>query len=107
MKIHDQHYINGAWAASSGKESIEVHNAATEEVFARVPAGTTEDVDRAVKAARAAFEPWAATPGQRRAEYLKAMAEGLAARADEIARTITAEVGMPLKLSQRVQAALP
>src|SRR5687767_6606729 len=107
MKIHDRHYINGAWVPSSEPSSIEVRSAATEEVIAHVPAGAAEDADKAVKAARSAFESWAATPVSKRAAYLKSMADGLAARADEVARTITAEVGMPLKLSQRVQAALP
>ena len=107
MKVHDRHYINGAWAPSSGGASIEVRNAATEDVIARIPAGTAGDADKAVKAARAAFEGWAATPVAKRAAFLKRIADGLSARADEVARTITAEVGMPLKLSQRVQAGLP
>ncbi len=107
MKVHDKLYLNGAWAPSSSAGSIEVHNAATEEVIARVPAGGPEDVERAVSAARAAFESWAATPVEQRAAFLQSIADGLTARADEIARTITAEVGMPFKLSQRLQAALP
>jgi betaine-aldehyde dehydrogenase len=107
LKIHDKHYINGDWTRPQSAGTIDVHNAATEEVIARVPAGTPEDVDRAARAARAAFESWAATLVERRAEHLQAVADGLAARGDEIARAITAEVGMPLKLSQRVQAALP
>ena len=107
MKIHDQHYINGAWTPSRSGASIEVRNAATEEVIARVPAGTPEDTDHAVRSARAAFGLWAATPVAQRAALLQGIAEGLAGRAEEIARAITAEVGMPLKLSQRIQAALP
>ena len=107
MKIHDQHYINGAWTPSRSGASIEIRNAATEEVIARVPAGTPEDTDHAVRSARAAFGLWAATPVAQRAALLQGIAEGLAGRAEEIARAITAEVGMPLKLSQRIQAALP
>lgn len=107
MHNRDTLYINGTWAASSGAGSINVINAATEEVMGHVPEGTPEDVDRAVAAARAAFEPWAATPVAKRADYLAAMAAGLKARADEIAHTITGEVGMPLKLSLRIQAGLP
>ncbi len=107
MKIHDRLYLNGEWTPSSSATSLEVRNAATEEVIARVPAGTFEDVELAVRAARTAFESWAATPVERRSALLQAIADGLAARADEIARIITAEVGMPFKLSQRVQAALP
>ena len=53
MKIHDKIYLDGQWVASSGRGSIDVIDASTEEVIGRVPEGTTEDVDRAVKAARA------------------------------------------------------
>jgi acyl-CoA reductase-like NAD-dependent aldehyde dehydrogenase len=107
MHNRDKLYINGTWSASSGAGHIDVINAATEEVIGSVPAGTPEDVERAVAAARAAFEPWANTPVGKRAEWLAKIADGLKTRAEEIARTITAEVGMPLKLSQRIQAGLP
>ena len=107
MKVYDKLYIDGAWMPSSSSESIEVCNAATEEVIAQVPAGGAEDVERAARAARAAFASWSALPVEQRCVFLQNIADGLAARADEIARVITAEVGMPLKLSQRVQAALP
>jgi betaine-aldehyde dehydrogenase len=107
MSVHDRHYIDGQWATPAVAGSLEVRNAATEEVIGRVPAGTAQDIDRAVRAARAAFEPWAATPAAGRAAFLSGIAAGLSVRADEIARTITAEVGMPYKLSQRVQAELP
>ncbi|HSF48589.1 MAG TPA: aldehyde dehydrogenase family protein [Burkholderiales bacterium] len=107
MHNRDKLYINGQWVTSSGDGSIDVINAATEEVIGRVPAGSAEDANRAVAAARSAFERWANTPVAQRAELLSKIAEGLKARTDEIARTITAEVGMPLKLSQRIQAGLP
>lgn len=107
MKIHDKIYINGQWMASRSPAFVEVTDAATEEVMARVPAGAPDDVDLAVTAARAAFDAWSATPVDQRAGFLQKIADGLTARRDEIARTITAEVGMPLKLSQRIQAALP
>lgn len=107
MIVHDKIYIDGEWRPSKSADTLEVHNAATEEVIARVPAGMPEDVEQAVRAARTAFESWAAIPIERRAGLLQGIAEGLAARADEIARAITAEVGMPFKLSQRIQAALP
>jgi betaine-aldehyde dehydrogenase len=60
-----------------------------------------------VTAARAAFAGWARTPGAERAAVLGKILQGLAARQEEIARTITDEVGMPLKLSRRIQAGLP
>ncbi|MEV4198412.1 aldehyde dehydrogenase family protein [Micromonospora globbae] len=100
-------YLDGRWVTASGGETIPVHNPATEEVIAAVPAGTAADVDRAVAAARAAFDGWAATPPAERAAYLDRLHAALSARADEIARTVALELGAPLKLATRVQAALP
>jgi aldehyde dehydrogenase (NAD+) len=56
MQKGDQLYINGQWAASTGRKMIDVHSASTEEVIGRVPEGTPADVDAAAGAARAAFE---------------------------------------------------
>ena len=100
-------YIDGAWVASDSAETIDVVNATTEEVMGRIPAGTAADVDKAVIAAKGAFEGWAATSPQDRAKYVQALAEGIGARNQEIAETITGEVGMPLILSQLIQAGLP
>jgi aldehyde dehydrogenase (NAD+) len=72
-----------------------------------IPEGTAADVDRAVAAAVAAFPAWSATSPNDRAKYVQAMAEGIGARAEEIAATICGEVGMPLFLSQLIQAGLP
>ncbi|HSN41114.1 MAG TPA: aldehyde dehydrogenase family protein [Burkholderiales bacterium] len=107
MKIHDKLYIGGKWTPSRASGQIDVINAATEEVMAKVPDGGPEDAGLAVQAARAAFDGWSQTAVEQRAEFLQRIADGLIARRDEIARSITAEVGMPLKLSQRIQAALP
>jgi len=100
-------YLDGRWVTASGGETIPVHNPATEEVIAAVPAGTAADVDRAVAAARAAFDGWAATPPAERAAHLDRLHAALSSRADEIARTVALELGAPLKLATRVQAALP
>jgi acyl-CoA reductase-like NAD-dependent aldehyde dehydrogenase len=107
MNIHDKLYINGAWVASTGTKSIDVINAATEEVMGRIPEGTEADAHAAIAAARAAFEGWSTTPASKRGEYLAAIQAGLKARADEFARTITAEVGVPFKLAQRVMVGNP
>ncbi len=107
MLVRDKLFIGGQWVAPSAKESIEVHNAGNGEVMGRIPAGTEKDVDAAVKAARAALESWSATPAEKRAEFLEKISAGLKARADELARTIAQEVGMPLKLAGRIQAGLP
>jgi aldehyde dehydrogenase (NAD+) len=107
MINRDKFYIDGRWSKPAGSKTIDVHNPSTGEAIARVPEGTAADVDAAVAAARRAFGGWSDTPASKRAEYLTKIHEGLKARADEIAKTITAEVGMPLKLSQRIQAGLP
>ncbi|MEV4344865.1 aldehyde dehydrogenase family protein [Actinoplanes sp. NPDC049596] len=100
-------YLGGEWVAPASTETIAVENPATEEVLAHVPAGTPEDVDRAVAAARAAFGGWAATPMTKRAEVLDRLHTSLAARAGDIAKTVGLELGTPLKVAQRVQAGLP
>ncbi|MET9735428.1 aldehyde dehydrogenase family protein [Streptomyces sp. NPDC006458] len=107
MKAQDGVYIDGAWRPAKGPDLIDVVNPADEQVIARVSAGTAEDVDAAVRAARAALPGWAATPPAVRAERLVALRDGLLARKDEIAETVTAELGSPLAFSQAVHASVP
>ncbi|WP_328840072.1 aldehyde dehydrogenase family protein [Streptomyces europaeiscabiei] len=107
MKAHDGMYIGGTWRPAAGTDTIEVVNPADEQVIDRVPAGTAEDVDAAVRAARAALPGWAATPPAERGALIGALRDALAARREEIAETVTAELGSPLPFSQRVHADLP
>ncbi|MGA5138070.1 aldehyde dehydrogenase family protein [Streptomyces azureus] len=107
MKAYDGMYIGGAWRPAAGQDVIEVVNPVDEQVIGTVPAGTAEDVDTAVRASRAALPEWAATPPAERAARLAALRDVLVARADEIAETVTAELGSPLKFSQAVHAAVP
>ncbi|MGP4045664.1 aldehyde dehydrogenase family protein [Streptomyces sp. 2A115] len=107
MKAHDGMYIDGEWRPAATADTIAVVNPADEQVIAHVPAGTAEDVDAAVRAARTAFPGWAATPPAERAAHLAALRDVLTARADEIAETVTAELGSPLSFSQKVQVGLP
>jgi len=65
------------------------------------------DVERAVRAARTAFETWSQTSPQERAGYLEAIRDALTSRAAEAARLISLEVGTPLRISERVQVGLP
>jgi aldehyde dehydrogenase (NAD+) len=106
--FRDEHWIGGAYVPSGSGERIEVENPYTEEVFGHVPAGTSEDVDAAVSAARAAFDGWAfgLTPAERGAA-LSRLHRALTARADEIARIVGLELGTPLKIAKAVQAGLP
>ncbi len=105
--IRDKIYINGEWVPSVGKGTIDVINPATEEVMGRIPDGTAEDVDRAAKAATAAFPGWSQTPLEERVEFISKIAAGIQSRIPEIAALIAREVGMPVKLAARVQAGLP
>ncbi|WP_432004267.1 aldehyde dehydrogenase family protein [Streptomyces sioyaensis] len=107
MKQHDAMYIDGSWRLAAGSDTIEVVNPADEQVIATVPAGSAEDVDAAVRAARAALPGWAATPPEERADRLAALHGRLTERAEEIAGTITAELGSPLGFSTAVHAGVP
>jgi aldehyde dehydrogenase (NAD+) len=105
--IRDKLYIGGAWVAPASTRTIDVENPATEETLGHVPAGTAEDVDRAVAAARAAFDGWAGTPMADRGAALDRLHTALAARAGDIARTVGLELGTPLKVARNVQTGLP
>jgi acyl-CoA reductase-like NAD-dependent aldehyde dehydrogenase len=93
--------------ASDGTGTIDVFDSTDGSVIGRIPDGTAADVDRAAKAARAAFDEWAQTSPEERAKFCSRIAEGLGARMDEIATVVTREAGMPKWLSQIVQAGLP
>jgi aldehyde dehydrogenase (NAD+) len=103
----DRFFIGGAWIPPAGQETIEVIDPTTEQVIGRVPAGKPEDVDRAVNSAREAFETWSRVPVEDRAEACAAIGNGLYARQEEIATLISREMGMPVRLSQMIQAGLP
>jgi aldehyde dehydrogenase (NAD+) len=103
----DRLYIDGAWVPSTGTGTIEVVDPSTELVIASIPEGTAADVDAAVGAATRAFETWGATSVDERAKYVQAIAEGLAARNEELGATISSEMGMPIALAKVVQAGLP
>src|SRR5262245_23165578 len=107
VQVHDKIYIDGAWVPSSGKGSIDVFDSSDGAVIGQAPEGTADDVDRAAKAARAAFDEWASKSPEERAKYCTRIAEGLGARMDEIATIVTREAGMPKWLSLMIQAGLP
>jgi aldehyde dehydrogenase (NAD+) len=106
MKVLDNFYIDGAWVPSHGDSHVEVTDSATEEVIAKVAEGNQADVDAAVAAAKSAFATWSTTPVDIRAKYLRDIGAALTARFDEIADTISAEVGSPKSFAQMVQAGL-
>ena len=107
MRDYSDIYIDGAWVPSDGTGTIEVINAGTEEVMGSIPEGVPSDVDKAVDAARRAFDGWSQTPVEERQKYLVRLNEALQARSAEIAETIAGEVGMPITWSTMIQAGLP
>jgi acyl-CoA reductase-like NAD-dependent aldehyde dehydrogenase len=107
IRIHDRLYIGGEWVKPAGAATLDVTNSSTEEVMARIPDGTPEDVDRAVAAAKKAFPGWSQTPVAERAGMLQKLSAGLAARMDEIGLLVAQEVGMPLPMAKQIQAGLP
>jgi aldehyde dehydrogenase (NAD+) len=101
-------YIGGRWEPQSGTGSIEVLSASTEDVIGSVPEGTPADVDRAVRAARTACDGhWSQSSVQERSDWLRKLADALKQRSEQIAVTISQEVGSPIQMSTNIQAALP
>jgi malonate-semialdehyde dehydrogenase (acetylating) / methylmalonate-semialdehyde dehydrogenase len=89
-------YIAGKWTPATGSDELDVTNPATGEAIARVPLSSTADLDAAVQAARAALPEWRAVSVIGRARLLFALREGLEARKDELARSVTTEMGKTL-----------
>jgi malonate-semialdehyde dehydrogenase (acetylating)/methylmalonate-semialdehyde dehydrogenase len=87
-------YVAGAWTpASAASDALDVTNPATGEVIARVPLSGAADLDAAVQAARAALPEWRAVSVIERARRLFALREGLMARHEDLARSVTTEMG--------------
>ena len=107
MRTFQRQYIGGAWVASASGDTIEVVDSVTEEVIGSVPAGTAAEVDAAVAAAQQAFAGWSSTPVDERSKYLTRIADGIVARTDELATTISRETGMTKRLSKQIQVGLP
>jgi malonate-semialdehyde dehydrogenase (acetylating) / methylmalonate-semialdehyde dehydrogenase len=86
-------YIAGKWTASAGSEALDVTNPATGETLARVPLSSAADLDAAVAAARAALPAWREVSVIARARLLFGLREGLNNRREELARSVTTEMG--------------
>jgi aldehyde dehydrogenase (NAD+) len=106
MKDHLQFYIDGRWVDPAGEaRQFPVINPATEEPIARIALGGVKDVDLAVAAARRAFETFSQTTREQRIDLLKAISAAYQARYEEVAETISLEMGAPLWLAKAAQAA--
>jgi acyl-CoA reductase-like NAD-dependent aldehyde dehydrogenase len=89
-------WINGAWVDSASGQTIEVVDPATEEVLDSVPAGTPEDIENAVAAAKRAFPIWRETTAVERAHMLHQAAARMREHSDELVRLLTLEEGKPV-----------
>ncbi len=88
-----ENYVGGAWTPSGGGEALDVVAPASGEVLARVPLSVRADLDAAVAAAREALPAWRAVSVIQRARHLFALREGLEARKEDLARSVTTEMG--------------
>ena len=106
MKTYEQFYINGEWVdPAEGLNTCDVLNPANEEVIGKIAMGSAADVDKAVIAAKDAFDTYSQTSVEERLALLGKIVEVYQSRYDEIAETISSEMGAPLTLSKAAQAA--
>jgi aldehyde dehydrogenase (NAD+) len=105
MSHERRFFIDGEWSPPSTGQWIEVINPATEEPLGSVGAGNQADVDRAVNAARSAFPAFSQTSRDERIALLERIADIYAARSEEMAHTVTEEMGAPLQLARSAQVA--
>jgi aldehyde dehydrogenase (NAD+) len=97
-------YIDGAWVDPAAPRTLEVVDPSTEQVCGHVSAGSAEDIDRAVKAARSAFPAYARTSREDRVALLERILQVYRRRIEEVAEAITTEMGCPSGLSLKAQA---
>ena len=106
MRDYLKFYIDGAWVDPVAPKTLDVINPATEGVAGRISLGGAADVDKAVKAARKAFETFSKTTREERIELMERIVEEYKKRYADMAEAITEEMGAPGWLSQRAQAAM-
>lgn len=107
MLKHNHLYIDGVMTIARGEHALPVTDSFTEEVFACYRSASKEDVQDAVAAARRAFSGWSTTPLSERIAAVRKVAEVLSVQSEALASAISREVGMPQKLSARIQAGAP
>lgn len=104
MREYQQFYINGEWVPPSAPKTLEVIDPATEEVCATISLGNEADVDKAVAAAKLAFETFSQTTIEERVALLERIAGIYKRRIGEVAEAIRLEMGAPIKLASTAQA---
>jgi aldehyde dehydrogenase (NAD+) len=101
-----QFYIDGAWVDPVASNTVPVENPATEETIGHISLGSAADVDRAVAAARRAFESWQFSTREERLELMGAIAAGIEARRDDLVKAVSDEMGAPMSLAGGAQVGL-
>jgi aldehyde dehydrogenase (NAD+) len=104
MGSYNRHYIDGQWTDSDGGSRHEVINPATEAVVSTVTLGTAADVDKAVKAARKAFESFSESSKEERLALLGRIVEEYKKRIPDIAKAISEEMGAPISIALTAQS---
>ncbi|MCB2114073.1 MAG: aldehyde dehydrogenase family protein [Parvularculaceae bacterium] len=105
MRDLTKFYIDGEWVDPHGAGTLDVINPATETAFARIALGDSSDVDRAVRAAQAAFPGFSNTSIEERKALLQRIIDEYLKRNEEMARAITEEMGAPKGLALHAQSA--
>ncbi len=107
MQQSRQFYIDGAWVDPTSPKEFPVLSPATEEPIGTISLGDKADVDKAVAAARRAFPSFSETTREERLELLGKIGAAYQTHYEEMAETISREMGAPLWLSKAAQAAAP
>jgi betaine-aldehyde dehydrogenase len=109
IRDYDRLFIGGDWVAPEGTNMIEVISPSTEEVVGRVPDGTEADIDKAVAAARTAFDrgPWPRMTPTERGGIVAKVAAQIQAEMTDLAEIITQEMGSPISFSTMGQVLAP
>ncbi len=97
-------YINGAWVEPISTQRLGVENPANEEIVCEVAIGNNEDADRAIMAARAAFDSFTVWPVQKRIDLVKRILEVYNSKYEEFAQVMTTEMGAPIEWARGAQA---
>ena len=95
-------YINGKWVAPVKTNDFDVIDPSTEEVFAVISLGSEEDTDKAVSAAKVAFETWKETSKEERVKLLEKFCEIYNRRWDEMVEAQSMEMGAPLDFASEI-----
>src|SRR6059058_1188093 len=109
MREHQRLFIGGDWVEPAGAGTIDVISPHSEELVGQVPEGTDADIDRAVAAARDAFDngEWSRMQPAERASIVQKFADVYAAQMMDMAAIITEEMGSPISFSQLAQSPAP